>query len=534
MIRRIIKLATLAVVIVVVGAATLVVFGTLVVAPRLATPLANQAARALGRAVQVSSVSVALFPVPAVRLKGIEIADDASFGDEPFVTLDRADIRVGVAQLLHREVALDSIVLEQPHIRIIQNADGRVNVESLGQTQPPGGETSSTEGGTAAVLLGTHVQVKGGVISYVSQGSDADSEYDLGDLVLTMTVGSTLAFEGKGRLQPGDVDVDITDGTVVLNGVSQLGLAPLRARLRLDARDITDLAAAALGSPPAINGALKGTLAVAGTLAQPTASGNLEMPGVALTRTSPQCPQPQRRTLTVSTLKADAAWEDGRFMGRPAMAEFANGTVTTSLVVAVDRSVRIELGDLTVTALPLEKILVDYFCEGHAVTGPLDLAGSLSFVAGGASAGLSSGGQLRIGPGQVIGPQALALLSGIVRVGGAVSALLSADLPWSLFSSPLDFDSITATYQIANDVLSLRDLRYESDAMRISGAGQYELTTDRLDFELVVNHGRGQVLAKVTGPADSPSIHVTPTTILRDVDPSKIEHGIGDFFRKMF
>jgi len=50
----------------------------------------------------------------------------------------------------------------------------------------------------------------------------------------------------------------------------------------------------------------------------------------------------------------------------------------------------------------------------------------------------------------------------------------------------------------------------------------------------VVNHGRGQVYAKVTGPADSPSISVTPTTILRDVDPGKIEHGIGDFFRKLF
>ena len=536
MIRRIIKFAMLAAVIVVMGGGALVVFGEFVVAPRLATPLAKQVAQALGRAVHVSSVSVALLPVPAVRLKGIEIADDASFGDEPFVTLDQVDIRVGVAQLLHREVVFDSIVVEQPHIRIIQNADGRVNVESLGQTQPAAGETPPTEGDTAAALfLGTQVHVKGGVVSYVSQGpDDAASEYELGDLALAMTVGSTLAFEGSGRLQPGDVDIDIADGTVVLDGVSRFGLAPVRARLRLDAKDITDLAAAALGAAPAINGALKGTLAVAGTLAQPTASGTLEMPGVALTRTSPQCPQPQRRTLTVSSLRVDAAWEDDRFMGRPAMAEFANGTLTTSLVVAFDRSVRIELGDLTVTALPLEKILVEYFCEGYAVTGPLDLTGRLSFAAGGESDPLSSVGQLRIGPGQVIGPQALALLSGIVRVGGAVSALLSADLPWSLFSSPLDFDSITATYQIANGALNIQDLRYDSKAMRISGAGQYTFATDELDLDLVVNHGRGQVYAKVTGPADSPAIRVTPTTILRDLDPGKIEHGIGDFFRKLF
>jgi hypothetical protein len=42
------------------------------------------------------------------------------------------------------------------------------------------------------------------------------------------------------------------------------------------------------------------------------------------------------------------------------------------------------------------------------------------------------------------------------------------------------------------------------------------------------------VYAKVTGPADSPSIRVTPTTILRDLDPSKIGHGVGDFFRRLF
>ncbi len=538
MIRRVITFAALAMVIIVLGGAALVIFGPLVVAPRLATPLAEQAAQALGRAVHVSSVAVTLFPAPAVRLKGIEIADDATFGDTPFVTLDRADIRVRLTELLHGDVVLDSLVLRQPHVRVIQNADGRVNVESLGQTQPGTPETAQTGGGAseAAALLGTRVQVEGGVINYLSQdAADVWTEYDVEDVALTLTAGSTVAFEGTGRLQPGDVGIDIADGTVALDGAPKIGDAPMRARMTLNARDITDLAAAVLGPGPAINGGAKGALAVAGTLAQPTASGSIEMPGVALTRTSPQCHEPQRRTLTLSTLKAAAAWEDKRFIGRPVTAELTSGTVTTNLVVvAFDRSVRIELGDLTVTALPLEKVLVDYFCEGHAVTGPLDLTGALSFNAGAASSTLSGVGQLRIGRGQVVGPQALDLLAGIVRVGGAVSALLSADLPWSLFSSPLDFDSITATYQIANGALTVRDLRYDSGAMRISGGGRYTFATDYLDLDLVVNHGRGLVYAKVTGPADSPSIHVMPTTILRDLDPGKIGHGVEDFFRKHF
>jgi hypothetical protein len=35
---------------------------------------------------------------------------------------------------------------------------------------------------------------------------------------------------------------------------------------------------------------------------------------------------------------------------------------------------------------------------------------------------------------------------------------------------------------------------------------------------------------KVTGPADAPSIHVTPSTILRKVEPGQIAHGLGDLF----
>src|SRR2546430_17624733 len=80
---------------------------------------------------------------------------------------------------------------------------------------------------------------------------------------------------------------------------------------------------------------------------------------------------------------------------------------------------------------------------------------------------LSGAGQLRIGRGRVVGRQALALIGGVVRVGGAVSSMLSADVPASLFTSPVEFDSITGTYQIANGVVKTRDLLYASRVMRV-------------------------------------------------------------------
>lgn len=533
-----IKFATVGAAIVLLGCAALLGFAALVVAPRLTAPIASSASEALGRAVHLASVSVVVLPFPTLRLKGLEIAEDADFGTTPFLTLEQADVRLRLRPLLHRQLEIDSILLEQLHLRIIRDAAGRVNVANIGSVQQANPQTPPSDSGETAMapaLLGTRVQIDGGVVSYISQGADdATSEYELDDIALTLAAGPRVTFEGKGLLQPGDIRVDVTDGSVTLDGVSRLGDAPVRARLMLGARNITDLAAGVLGPAPAIDGGVKAALVVAGTLTKPTASGDVEMPGIAFTRTSPQCPEPQWRTLMLRALKVSAAWEGDRLVGRPAMTEIGNGTITANLVLTFSPSVRLELGDVAITALPLEKILVDFFCEGYAVTGPLDLTGALSLDSGGAAHTLSSFGQLRIGPGQVVGPQALALLSGIVRVGGAFSALLSADLPWSLFSSPLDFDSITATYQIANGVLSIRDFRYVSGAMKIAGTGDYELASERLDLDLIVNHGRGEAYAKVTGTADSPSIHVTPSTILRDVDPGKIGHGLQDLFHRLF
>jgi uncharacterized protein YhdP len=145
---------------------------------------------------------------------------------------------------------------------------------------------------------------------------------------------------------------------------------------------------------------------------------------------------------------------------------------------------------------------------------------------------LSGPGQLRAGPGKVVGSQALALIGGVVRVGGAVSSILSADLPSRTFESPLDFDAITGTYTLTNGVAVTRDLLYTSRAMKVAIAGDYSLPTTRMNLDMVITHPRGEVRAKVTGTTASPSIRVSPASILRDVDPEKAQKGIQDLLKR--
>jgi len=94
------------------------------------------------------------------------------------------------------------------------------------------------------------------------------------------------------------------------------------------------------------------------------------------------------------------------------------------------------------------------------------------------------------------------------------------------------FDSITGTYQIANGVLTTRDLLYTSRVMKVAVAGEYGLATGRMNLDMVVSHGRGEVKAKVTGTAAAPSIKLDRSTLVREIDRSKVEGGLKDLLRR--
>ncbi|MBI4637452.1 MAG: AsmA family protein [Candidatus Rokubacteria bacterium] len=517
--------------------AALAALPLLVDTPRVQSLIATSASQALGRPVTFASVSVTVFPLPAVELRGLEVADDPKFDTAPFLKLERGELRLRLRPLLSGRVEFGELVLRQPRIALIQSADGRLNVSTLGpreDTHAPARPGRGGGGAGAPSALVSRVRIDKGVVTYVVRGAaTAAPQYRIEDLDLTLTGGGPrVGFDGSLQVRPGDLALRITEGALTLDGGKSLLDAPVRARVALEGRDLGSLAANALGPTPAIGGAVKGTLAVAGTLGQPTASGEIELAPATLTQTNAQCPEPRRRTLTLATLKVSGAWQDSRLTGRPLTSRLASGTITANVTASLDRGVRIGLGDLAIRGLPLERVLVDFLCQGYAVSGPLDLDGALSLTLSDLWTTLSGPGRLRIGPGRVVGAQALGLLDGIVRVGGAVSALLSADLPSSLFAAPLEFESITGTYQITNGVLTTRDLLYTSRAMKVAVAGEYGLATGRMNLDVVMNHGRGEVKAKVTGTAASPSIRVVPSTILREADPKKVEQGLQDLLKR--
>ena len=520
--------------------AALIAVPFLVDTPRVQALIASNASQALGRPVKFRSMSISILPLPAVALHGLEIAEDPQFGSTPFLQLDTGKVRLKLGPLFTGRVELGDINLSKPVITVIQTADGRMNISTLGtgtkeskpaERTPRGGRGGGTG---AAGAFASKVSIDHGTVAYIAHGKGGvTSQYRIEDLALTLTGGAPqIGFKSDFKVKPGDLAVKVSDGQVALNGGKPLTEAQLRGVVTIDGKDISDLAKNALGPTPAFGGALKGKFALSGTVGAPAVAGDIEVSKPSVSQLQPTCPEPKRRTLTLDALKLNAGYRDQVLGARPLTTGLANGTITGQLSLSLATGLRTQISDLGIKGVPLEKVLVDYLCEGYAITGPLDLTGGATFSALDLWHTLSGPGTLKIGHGKVVGRQALALLSGVVRIGGAVSSLLSTNLP-NLGDSPLEFESITGTYQITNGVLTTRDLLYTSKPMKIAVAGSFGFVSRNMDLDMTISHGRGDLKAKVTGNASSPSIRVNPATILRDVDKGKVEKGLGDLLKKI-
>jgi len=533
--------------IVVLAIAAVVSLPHIVDTPRVQALIASSASQALGRPVHFTGIAVRALPLPSVELKGLEVADDPKFGTAPFLKLEKGTLRLGLRALLAGRVEVTQVILTEPSIALIEDTQGHWNIASLGAGPDPrpttarSGRGSSAPGGgvgggsaAAGAVLGSKVKIEKGFVTYAPRAGDAGARYRVEELNLTLTGGTTqIELEGSLRVKPGDLLVNISKGALALPSTrGPIFDSPVQAQVTLEGKDVGDLVAAVMGPVPGIAGPLKGAFAVTGTLGAPRAIGEVELSSVKVTETRATCADPKQRTLSLADLRLGARWEGDRFLARPLATSLGHGIITTNMTVTFQRGTRMELADLALKAVPLDKVLVDFLCQGYAVTGPLDLTGTLSMQGKVMLTTLSGSGRFAIGPGKVVGAQALALLDGMVRTGGTLSSLLAGDVPTSLVSSPLQFESITASYQIVDGVATTRDLLYTSRAMKVGVSGQYALATGAMNLDVVVNHGRGQMTAKLTGTSSSPSIRLAPSSLARDLDADTVQRGLQDLLKR--
>ena len=112
--------------------------------------LLAQAEQALGRPLQIGDIELSLWGGIGARLQNVALADDPAFSSETFVRAADLQITLKLMPLLRQELEVGRVIVRDPVIRLIRNAEGVFNFASLGrgQTQVTSPQDS---GGTQAV-----------------------------------------------------------------------------------------------------------------------------------------------------------------------------------------------------------------------------------------------------------------------------------------------------------------------------------------------------------------------------------------------
>ena len=179
--------------------------------------------------------------------------------------------------------------------------------------------------------------------------------------------------------------------------------------------------------------------------------------------------------LVASPIRLDSA---------PVEAKVARGTVSFRASMGRAGVPTASLTEISVKGIDLGLVLVDYLCQPYAVTGLLDLSGEAILRLPDVRPpetmrGVDGSGRIKIGPGKVVGREVVNLVRDVVGLGSAVSAAVNPGR--SAVRSPLDFDSITATYTVTSGVARTEDLVYTARDVRVKAAGTYGLGPARRD-----------------------------------------------------
>ncbi len=215
----------------------------------------------------------------SIEVSGLKIADDPAFSEKPFVVADDVSVEVEFIPLLRGEAKIIRLDLTKPDIRIVRNARGDYNVESIGTSaaEPkPSSKPRRRKRSSLADLSIKALGIQDGAIYYNDLAEKAapikihrlDFEVTNFSAVAAFDVAMKLAF-------PGDVqNVAISGklGPLLRQGFLDTSGSPIDLNLSVDSilldrfRTLTDVGAEipaplSIPDPISVTGTLQGSLA---------------------------------------------------------------------------------------------------------------------------------------------------------------------------------------------------------------------------------------------------------------------------------
>jgi AsmA protein len=143
----------------------------------------------LGRQVKIGSLKLDIF-AGGVQAKEISIADDPTFSREPFIKAGSLNVGVQMKPLLlDHQVKIESLVLNDPVVRLLQSSSGKWNYSTLGQKQA---KTSSQ--GSSGIQI-DKLQILNGRVEVGRANGKQQAFTDVGVKVSGISETSAFPFE---------------------------------------------------------------------------------------------------------------------------------------------------------------------------------------------------------------------------------------------------------------------------------------------------------------------------------------------------
>ena len=141
-------------------------------------------------------IKLSMFPWIALELGPVSLGNSAGFGTEPFLSVQRAALRVRLLPLLRKELQVGKIEIDGLDLRLKKNAAGKGNWEDFGQKNavPASPEAGASSAPSAALQDLGGVLVKASRISY-NELVMSNVNLDIGNVAQRATVPVKASFD---------------------------------------------------------------------------------------------------------------------------------------------------------------------------------------------------------------------------------------------------------------------------------------------------------------------------------------------------
>lgn len=196
-------------------------------AERLRTRIVHSISLALGRQVDISSVTLRLLPRPGFELQNFVVHDDPAFSAEPMLRADQVIAALRVSSLFRGRIEIARLILTEPSLNLVRNRDGHWNLESLLERAAKTSVAPTSKARTEIRPGFPYIEADRGRINF--KFGQEKKPYALTDADFGLWQDSENAWGMRLKAQPVRTDFNLSDtGLLTVNGTWQRAAA-LRA-----------------------------------------------------------------------------------------------------------------------------------------------------------------------------------------------------------------------------------------------------------------------------------------------------------------